>query len=284
MSLPKLPLGGWYNKFSYQLLLKLTDMGVGRYVKAWRAEHGLAPMGGGRNMLHTSSGVAVPVLHGFSQYVQPRPQDWPESAYVTGYWFLDHESDWQPSPELAQFLDAGDPPVYVGFGSMAGRNPQRLTRIVVDAIQQAGVRGIIATGWGGMSADNLPETIFKVDNVPHDWLFPRMAAVVHHGGAGTTAAGLLAGRPTVICPFIVDQPYWGARVQALGAGSEPIPQKQLTAEKLAAAIREVTSSASIRQNAESLGEKMRQEDGVATAVEIIERIAAGARSRAAMAG
>lgn len=284
MSMPKLPLGGWYNKFSYTLLLKATDMGVGRYVKAWRAEHGLPAMGRGRNMLHTHTGEAIPVLHGYSQHVLPRPQDWPESAHVTGYWFLDHESDWQPSPELAAFLDAGEAPVYVGFGSMAGRNPQRVTQIVVDALLQAGIRGIIGTGWGGLSPDDLPETIFKVDNVPHDWLFPRMAAVVHHGGAGTTAAGLRAGRPTVICPFIVDQPFWGARVRALGVGSEPIPQKQLSAEKLAAAIREVSSSATMRQKAAALGEKIRQEDGIATAVEIIERVASGQPKPVAMAG
>jgi sterol 3beta-glucosyltransferase len=117
----------------------------------------------------------------------------------------------------------------------------------------------------------LPDTIFKLDQAPHDWLFPRVAAVVHHGGAGTTAAGLRAGRPTIICPFFGDQPFWGRRVQALGVGSKPIPQKNLTVDKLAAAIREVTISESIQQNAAVLGEKVRQEDGIANAVSIIER-------------
>ncbi|MCA9915208.1 MAG: glycosyltransferase, partial [Anaerolineae bacterium] len=115
-----------------------------------------------------------------------------------------------------------------------------------------------------------PETIFKLDQAPHDWLFPRMAAVVHHGGAGTTAAGLRAGKPTVITPYFGDQPFWGQRVYELGAGSEPIPQKKLTAEKLAAAIREVTTNPNIQQTAQSIGEKIHTEDGVANAVQFIE--------------
>ena len=152
---------------------------------------------------------------------------------------------------------------------MAGRDPERLTRIVIGALQQAKVRGILATGWGGLSADDLPETIFKLEQAPHDWLFPQMAAVVHHGGAGTTAAGLRAGCPTVICPFFGDQPFWGQRVRELGVGSEPIPQKKLTIEKLAAAIQTVTTVPTIQQKAERIGKKLRQEEGVARAVALI---------------
>lgn len=270
MTLPQLNLGSWYNTMSYKLLLGLTSLGVGRYVKAWRAAHGLpAPS---HDMLHTSTGESIPALHGYSQHVSPRPNDWPEDAYVTGYWFLERHEAWQPSAGLEAFLDAGDPPVYVGFGSMAGRDPRRVTQIVIGALQQANVRGIIATGWGGLATDDLPESIYKIDNAPHDWLFPRVSAVVHHGGAGTTAAGLRAGRPTVICPFIVDQPFWGRRVKALGVGSAPIPYKKMTVENLAAALREVTTDESIRRNAEALGEKIRREDGVANAVVLIEQI------------
>jgi sterol 3beta-glucosyltransferase len=211
-------------------------------------------------------------LHGYSEFVSPRPGDWPDTAHITGYWFLDQNDGWQPSVALVDFLKAGEAPVYVGFGSMAGRNPQRMANLVVEALQKAKTRGIIATGWGGLDAGNLPETIFKIDNVPHDWLFPQVSAVVHHGGAGTTAAGLRAGRPSIICPFLVDQPYWGERVYALGAGNKPIPQKKLTAEKLAEAIREVTTSQLIRQNAETVGEKIRQEDGITNAITILESI------------
>jgi sterol 3beta-glucosyltransferase len=171
---------------------------------------------------------------------------------------------------LQAFLEAGDPPVYVGFGSMVNRNPQRLAMLVVAALQQAKVRGIVATGWGGLQADKLPDTIFKLEQAPHDWLFPRMAAVVHHGGAGTTAAGLRAGKPTLICPFMGDQPFWGSRVQALGVGPAAIPQKKLSAASLAEALRTVTSDGAMGEKARQLGEQIRQEDGVANAIALLE--------------
>ncbi len=189
---------------------------------------------------------------------------------------MDRREDWQPSPELEAFIESGPPPVYIGFGSMAGKNPERLARIVIEALQQTGQRGIIAAGWGGLTTGQLPDTIFPIDSAPHDWLFPRMAAVVHHGGAGTTAAGLRAGRPTIICPFLGDQSTWGQHVYDLGAGSKPIPQKKLTVEKLAAALREVATSQAIQQSAAEIGEKIRQEDGIANAVTIIERVVANA--------
>jgi sterol 3beta-glucosyltransferase len=135
---------------------------------------------------------------------------------------------------------------------MSGRDPQRVTQVVIEALQRVGLRGVLAAGWRGLSQDDLPETIFPLGDVPHDWLFPQVAAVVHHGGAGTTAAGLRAGRPTVICPFFGDQPFWGWRVRELGVGSEPIPQKKLTADRLSAALREVTTNPAIRRSAEAL--------------------------------
>lgn len=270
IGIPALKLGGWYNRLGYGLI----SMGYSAYrgmVNTFRQESlGIDKLARSQNILTEVAGQPVPVLHAFSQYVLPRPDDWHEYAHVTGYWFLEQSTEWQPSVELQAFLDAGDPPVYIGFGSMAGRNPQRLAGIVIEALKQAGVRGIIATGWGGIDAGSLPNTVFKIDQAPHDWLFPRMAAVVHHGGAGTTAAGLRAGKPTVICAFIADQPFWGQRVHALGVGSKTIPQKRLTAPKLAAAIREVTTNSAIRENASALGEKIRAEDGIGNAVALIE--------------
>lgn len=270
IGLPDLKLGRGYNRFSY----KLMQQGYSAYnsvVNAFRQDTlGLDKMRNAAGATHMADGKPIPVLHAISAHVLPRPNDWPDHVYLSGYWFLDESNAWEPSAELAAFLDAGDPPVYVGFGSMAGRSPEKLARTVIAALQKAHVRGIIASGWGGLSARDLPDTIFQIDQAPHDWLFPRMAAVVHHGGAGTTAAGLRAGRPTVICPFIADQPFWGRRVRALGVGSEPIPHKKLTSENLAAAIREVTTDPAIRQKAEALGEKIRQEDGIASTVALIE--------------
>jgi sterol 3beta-glucosyltransferase len=230
------------------------------------------------------AGEPVPVLHGYSEHVLPRPADWPDGALVTGYWFLESDATWQPPDRLRDFLAAGDPPVYVGFGSMAGADPRRLARVVAEATRRAHVRGLLAIGWGGLDAGDLPDSVLAIDEAPHDWLFPRVAAAVHHGGAGTTAAALRAGRPSVICPFIGDQPFWGRRVRALGAGSDPIPQKRLTAENLAAAIREVTTNPAIGRRSRELGERIRGEDGVANAVSALRsalaRWAAGATARA----
>ncbi|MDJ0717090.1 MAG: glycosyltransferase [Prochloraceae cyanobacterium] len=254
---PNCQLGPLYNKLSYTVLHK----GYHAYddiINEFRQEQlGIVKIPLSTSPIQMANGKPIPVLHGYSELVSPRPRDWPNTAYVTGYWFLAEKSNWQAPVELINFLEAGEKPVYVGFGSMAGLNPQRMANLVVDALQKASVRGIIATGGGGMEASNLRETIFKIDRVPHSWLFSRVAAVVHHGGAGTTAAGLRAGVPTIVCPFMVDQPYWGERVYALGVGTKPIPQKKLTAKKLAEAIREVTTDQVIRQNAKTLGEKIR---------------------------
>jgi sterol 3beta-glucosyltransferase len=270
---PDLKLGRWYNKFSHAILHK----GYHQYddvINEFRQEVlGLSEYPKSTTPIQMADGSPIPVLHAHSKYVWPRPADWPETVFITGYWFLDPQDDWVPPEDLAAFLEAGDAPVYIGFGSMAGRDPEKKANIIIEALQKTNLRGVIATGWGGLDAGKLPDTIFKIDKVPHSWLFPRVAAVVHHGGAGTTAAGLRAGCHTVICPFTVDQPLWGARVHALGVGSEPIPQKKLTADNLAEALRQVTSDPLIREKAEILGEKIRAEGGIANAIAIIEQIA-----------
>jgi sterol 3beta-glucosyltransferase len=216
----------------------------------------------------------VPVLYSFSRHVLPPPADWPGQIHVTGYWVLDESPNWQPPPALLKFLETGPPPVFIGFGSMSGRDPARTTRLVLEALAKTSQRGLLVTGWGGLETEKLPEDVFKVENAPYDWLFPRMAAVAHHGGAGTTAAGLQAGKPTVICPFVADQPFWGQRVAALGAGPPQIPQRKLTADNLASAIQQATRDTGMQRRAAALGEKIRAEDGTGQAVSLIEKYAA----------
>lgn len=212
----------------------------------------------------------VPGIHGYSPTLLPRPHDWPAGLAVTGFWFLDSES-YSPPPELTEFLEAGPLPVYIGFGSMTGNNPERLTDIALGALVHSGQRGVLLSGWAGLAQGDLPESILRLDNVPHEWLFPRMAAIVHHGGVGTTHVGLRAGVPSVITPFFADQPFWAERVHTLGVGPRPLPQEDLTAEHLAAAIREAVGSDTMKARAARIGRQVAAEDGLGLAVAVVER-------------
>ncbi len=265
-------LGGWFNQFSYRLM-DLAGVMYGGTTDDFRVKTlGLAAKGRWASTMRKTNGEPVPMLYAYSPHLVPRPADYPPEVEVTGFWFLEEATDWQPSPDLQAFLEAGPPPVYVGFGSMSSSAGAERGRIVVEALQKSGQRGLLASGWGGMETGDLPESIYQIDAAPHDWLFPRVAAVVHHGGSGTTAAGLRAGKPTVICPFMADQPFWGKVVQDRGVGPAPIPQKKLTVDRLAAAISTVGTDAAMRQRAAQLGAQICAEDGVGAAVEIIEQL------------
>lgn len=210
-----------------------------------------------------------PVIYGFSPTVIPKPSDWEDRVKITGYWFLEGDANWQPPKALVDFLAADTPPVYVGFGSMSTRKPKETTEIILQALSRSGQRGLLLTGWGGMSAVELPENVFKIEAAPHDWLFPQMAAVIHHGGAGTTAAGLRAGVPTITVPHFMDQPFWGQRVADLGVGPQPIRRNELSVERLADAITEAVTDENMQSRAAKVGEQIRSEEGVARAVEVI---------------
>lgn len=211
----------------------------------------------------------TPGLYGFSSLVVPRPKDWPEWIHVTGYWFLPPPANWEPPHELMEFLEAGPPPVYIGFGSMTNRKPNEGAEIALEALGKSGQRGVLLRGWGGMKPEDLPSNVFMLDSIPHTWLFSRMAAVVHHGGAGTTAAGLLSGVPSIVVPHSADQPYWGERVHKLGVGPRPIPRWRLTANLLAKAIRRSVEDDTMRAKATALGVAIREENGAQNAVDII---------------
>lgn len=270
--LPALPIGGWYNRSTYGLI-KLGYRTYAGIINDFRRDKlGLDPFPKSSGLFFTAKGKPIPILHGFSAHVVPRPADWPDQAMVNGYWFLDRLNTWQPPPQLEAFLDKGSPPVYVGFGSMAGRHPRRLAHIVIEALEQTNLRGVLATGAGGLETADLPDTILNIDTAPHDWLFPRLAAIVHHGGAGTTAAGLRAGRPMLICPFIADQPFWGKRIHALGVGPQPVPQKKLSVKKLANALQAITNDETMRQKAEKLSTSIQGEKGVGNTVAAIEDV------------
>ena len=160
----------------------------------------------------------MPILYGFSPSVIPAPSDWNDQTHITGFWFVDEADDWQPPAALLDFLQAGPAPIYIGFGSMSSRAPEQTADLIIQALKLTNQRAILLSGWGGLQKANIPDSIFMIDSIPHSWLFPRVSAVVHHGGASTTAAGLKAGVPSVIIPFFGDQPFWGRRVAALGVG------------------------------------------------------------------
>lgn len=213
----------------------------------------------------------VPSLCGFSPSFVSKPSDWKEWMHITGYWFLENNSGWKPSQELSDFIESGESPVYIGFGSMNNSNSEKTTNIVINALKKSKKRGILVTGWGGLKTKDFGKDIFVADSIPHDWLFPKMSAVVHHGGAGTTSAGLKAGIPTVVVPFFGDQIYWGERVFITGVGPKPIPHKELNEDNLASAIEKAVSDQEIRNRAKLLGEKIRNENGVENAVSIFEK-------------
>ena len=210
-----------------------------------------------------------PLIFACSPVVLAKPADWNlPHIHLPGYFFLDHP-DYQPPEALSQFLGAGEPPVCITFGSTVTREAERIASAALDAIQSTRSRAIFLTGWGGWQPENPPGHTLFLDSAPHDWLFPRCRAVVHHGGAGTTAAGLRAGVPSILIPHTTDQPFWGSRVAAIGAGPSPVPVHRLTAETLAVALEQADSDA-IRQRAREIGNLIRSEDGVGQAVALIE--------------
>ncbi|QJY47724.1 glycosyltransferase [Pseudonocardia broussonetiae] len=272
-------LPGWANRAGY-LGMRGPAVVFARVVDDWRRRDlGLPRRRGRHDPLRRPDGVPVPVLNAVSRHVVPPPEDWPPSVTTTGYWFLPAARPGLPAG-VEEFLAAGEPPVLVGFGSMAGADPAATTRTVLDAVRAAGLRAIVATGWGGLVAGEVPASVLVVDDVPHDVLLPRVAAVVHHGGAGTTAAVAAAGRPQVVCPFVADQPFWARRVHDLGVGPAPVPQRRMTAAALAAALRMATGDPAVAARAAALGARIREEDGTAVAVRALEALVTGATAAA----
>jgi UDP:flavonoid glycosyltransferase YjiC (YdhE family) len=215
----------------------------------------------------------LPVFHGFSPTIVPRPPDWRPGAEVVGYWWPERPAGWEPPRALVDFLAAGPPPVYVGFGSMAGGDGDRLSGVVSEALRRVGVRAVVGAGWADLSAAG--DDTFVVGDVPHDWLFPRMAAVVHHAGAGTTGATLRAGVPVVSTPVLADQPFWAHRLVRMGVSPGSVPLRRLSAKRLAALIRQATTEPAYRRRARAVAERVRLEDGAGRVAEALARTPAG---------
>lgn len=267
---PKLP--NFLNRLSHHLARQLMWQGFRSADTIARKEVLNIPSAPFLGSYDSKSTHNMPVLYGFSPSVIPAPSDWNDNTHITGYWFVDETDDWQPPTALLDFLQSGSSPVYIGFGSMSTRNPEQTADLVIQALALANQRAVLLSGWSGLQKNNIPESIFMIDSIPHSWLFPRVSAVIHHGGASTVAAGLRAGVPSIVIPFFGDQPFWGQRIAELGVGTKPIPRKKLTAEKLANAIREVIANQEMRQRAEKIGKQIQAENGIKSAVKIFNNL------------
>jgi sterol 3beta-glucosyltransferase len=263
-------LGRSFNYLTHKIFEQIMWMASSGPIKQfWKEKFGHAPKDFASPFGRQTT-LSHPTIVSCSEYVFPTPKDWPAHVHNTGYWFLDDDKVWTPPVDLLNFLNHGAPSVYVGFGSIGDRKAaEHTTRTVINALKISGQRGVLATGWNGMAkVDNLPEDVFILESAPHSWLFPRMAAVVHHGGAGTTAAGLRAGVPGVIVPFSNDQFAWGRRVYELGVGAKPIPRKKLTSANLAGAIQFILSDG-VKDAAKELGRKIQSENGAERAARVV---------------
>ncbi|NNH69996.1 glycosyltransferase family 1 protein [Nocardia uniformis] len=262
-------LGGIGNRLAADIGTWLVDRIYGGVVAGFRRDLGL-PAVSVRELRRRRTAAEWLVLHGYSPVVVPRPDDWRPGLEVTGYWWPPRPLDWEPPADLVDFLDAGPAPVFLGFGSLVDSTAHsaEVSEIVGKALRQAGVRGIVQAGW--LQLDVTGDDIMTIGEVPHDWLFPRMAAVVHHCGAGTTAAGLRAGVPVVGVPSYSDQPFWAKRLTDLGVSAGTIAHDRLSADRLAAAIRTAITDPALRENATRVAALLAAEDGIGETVKAIE--------------
>ncbi|KAG7086366.1 hypothetical protein E1B28_002326 [Marasmius oreades] len=263
---------GLTNYLSYALADILTWQGLGDIVNKFRSRTlDLKPLSlrSGPSLIDT---LKVPWTYCMSPALVPKPSDWKNHIDVVGFYFLDLATSYKPPNKLSAFLAAGGPPIYIGFGSVVVDDATAMTRTVFEATKKAGVRALVSAGWGGIGGVTVPPHIFILENIPHDWLFDkeRVSAVVHHGGAGTTAAGLAKGRPTVVVPFFGDQAFWGNMIHRAGAGPAPIPHKELNVDNLCNAIKFAVSPAA-KEAAARMATQIREEDGVRGGVDSFYR-------------
>ncbi len=269
---PRMRLGPLSNRLSWRWAEPLTRIGQTQ-ADRWRQDTLGLPKLAWRDELRQLR--RLPHLFGYSPQVLPRPWDWPRDAAVTGYWHLPPQPGYAPPPELAAFLAAGEAPVAIGFSSQVSKASRRISAEVVRGLDLAGRRGVFISGFGGLRGIDLPASVLRVESVPYDWLLPRVAAMVHHGGCGSTASALCAGTPSFAVPFGYDQALWGDRIARLGVGRAPLFPDDLTATSFARALDRLLGDPALPARAQRLAERLAAEDGVGNAVRLVERAFAG---------
>jgi sterol 3beta-glucosyltransferase len=273
---PPAVLGGWTagalgNRLASHTGALLIDRLYVGVVAEFRRDLGL-PKASTRQLRKQRTKAQWPILHGYTPTVARRPADWRPGLQVTGYWWPAATTNWEPPIDLTDFLSAGPPPVFVGFGSMmtTARRAEQLSNVILRASRRARVRTIVQTGWAGLHVAD--DDMLTIGEVPHDWLFPRVAAVAHHCGAGTTAAGLRAGVSTIALPGVGDGPFWAQRVHDLGVSAATIPQRHLTIDRLVDAMRTAVTDHRLRATARQIGTRIASEDGATEALCAVESL------------
>lgn len=269
-------LGRPLNRAAGRLALRMADRVYEQAVAEMRHRLGLPPFSPSE-MRRRQERANWPILHGFSTALVPRPSDWRSGLEVVGNWWPHHDATERLPTGLEDFLTAGPPPVLIGFGSMASGHGERLSEIAVRALRRAGLRGILQAGSSALSA--VGDDVLTIGEVPHALLFPRLAAVVHHGGAGTSAAALRAGVPAVPVPVTADQPFWAGRLAALGAATDPIPYRSLTAERLADSLDQAVRQRAHSRAAARAARHLATENGAGQALKAVQRLTGGWRSQ-----
>lgn len=258
------------NYLSFIMMELLTWQGLGDLISKFRRQKlgldPISPLWG----FHLLPRLRVPFTYLWSKSLIPKPADWGKHIDITGFSFLELASTYTPPEDLAAFLAAGEAPIYIGFGSIVVDEPEKLTKLIFAAVKKAGVRAIVSKGWSGVGGEDVPSNVYLIGNCPHDWLFQRVSAVVHHGGAGTTAAGIAAGRPTVVVPFFGDQPFWGQMVARAGAGPEPVPFTAMTEDTLAASIK-FALKPEVQEGAKEMAKSIAQENGAEDTARLFQK-------------
>jgi sterol 3beta-glucosyltransferase len=271
MTAPVLPLGAPYNRLTFWMGDRLWSRETRRLLNDWRTEMGLQKVKPFCFPYRYSHGKEIPTLYAYSTIISPKPHEYSSEKYITGYWTEEQDQNFQPDKKLSDFLFSGEKPIYIGFGSAVGGDFDQALSIVLECLKRTNQRAILSAGWGNLKGVELPETVLQVDYVPHNWLFERVSAVVHHGGAGTTAAGIRAKVPSIIIPFGGDQTFWGDRVFKLGIGPKQILRKNLNADNFSNAIYQVTHDQKMINRAYEIGDMLNKENGVENATRIIEQ-------------
>jgi sterol 3beta-glucosyltransferase len=267
ISLPDLR-SRFLNRLTHTASIKITELTSSLGFEQVRRRAGLPKRKLYSPFKDSTPHLRTPILCAWSPSLIPPSSDWDSRVHVTGYYFFPYNNSYIPPNELKDFLEAGRPPVCISFGSMVNKNAEKIDMVIRESLKRTNNRGIILSGWGSAKRETAKDLLY-LESAPHDWLLPKCTMLIHHGGAGTTSAGLRAGIPQVIVPFMADQPFWGSRVHAISVAPKAINVNQLSVEKMVHAIAEAESNV-ILERAQVIGQEIRGEDGVMNAVKLIE--------------